>query len=513
MITRERLDLIMDDSFIVALTTCADDKDAAVRRTLAQVAGKHWIWLADPQKPEAIKLLTRLAQDADIKIRRDAVHFGLSTVRDKSEEVVRTLIECALTDRLCADRVAWGLNDHPTAVKLLNEALRGDDPVRAEAAREVYRSIAHYLSESQPAEGADLAGTYAPALRALHEHLGSVYPGFRTKGIDWAKVGQELEPRAAEAKTERDFGLLVEELVARLEDSHAVVIAGTANPPQPNLPRWGPGLFCLIDDRGLPVVFAVEPGSPADKAGITPGRVIISVNGIAADAAIKQWMEQTRKFYGYSSERTLKFDAVRAFLAQPKRGGKVTLKTRSLDGREAVAELPADRLLRGGPKLPVTRPGISENANVSWTTLDGPIGYICIRRIQAGLEGSIDQALTDLGDMKGLIIDMRGNTGGGFDTNTAFVNFDLKETKAAGPERPKYKGQIALLIDERLHQRGRRMDVVVRGEQASQALRLDDGRSIVPQRNLHTHQRPVPRRRAGEGLHRIPRPPDRAPRH
>jgi Tricorn protease C1 domain/PDZ domain len=303
---------------------------------------------AGARTSEAIKLLLDLAREPDITIRRDAVRYGLSTVRDKSEEIVRALIEHALTDRLYADRVAWGLHAHPTAVKLLDEALRGDDPVRAEAAREVYRCIAQYVRDQQPEGASDLAGTFAPAFQSLHEHIGHLYPGFRAKGIDWAKVGRELEPRAARANTERDFGLLVEEIVARLEDSHAIVVAGTANPPQPDLPHWGPGLVCLIDERGLPVVYAVERGSPAEKAGITPGRAIVSVNGVPAEAAMRQWMDRTRTFYGYSSERTLKFDAARAFLAQLKRGDKLTLKTRDLDGREATVELSADRPLRGG---------------------------------------------------------------------------------------------------------------------------------------------------------------------
>jgi C-terminal processing protease CtpA/Prc len=65
------------------------------------------------------------------------------------------------------------------------------------------------------------------------------------------------------------------------------------------------------------------------------------------------------------------------------------------------------------------------------------------------LEGSLDGAVKDLGAMKGLIIDVRGNSGGGFDSVTAVRNFDLSPDNTAEPERPRYKGSIALLVDER----------------------------------------------------------------
>jgi RNA polymerase sigma factor (sigma-70 family) len=451
LIVSERLDLIMDDSFLQVLVACGDLKDTEFRLELAKVAGEFWVWRADPQKPEAIDLLLRLARDPDIEVRRDAVYFGLSTVRDKSEEVVRGLIDCALVDRLCVDRVAWGLNGDETAKKTLDEIEHGDDAARAAAAREIVASLAHYEGGQQPKpeETPELAKTFAPALEALHEHIGQVYPGFRAKGIDWAKVGKELAPRATKVKTVHEFGLLVLELVARMEDSHAVVTAGSASPPQPDLRGWGAGIGCLIDERGLPVVYSIDRGSSAEKRGITLGMTIISVNGASAAETMRTWMEQTRRYYGYSSERTLNYDAARGFLCQATRGAKFSLKTADVDGRERTFELVADRLPRSAPKLPVPRAGINENANISWTKLDGGIGYIYVRRIQAGLEGSLDQALIDFGDIKGLIIDVRGNTGGGFDTSTAFVNFDRSPSKAEKTRRPKYSGPIAILIDER----------------------------------------------------------------
>ncbi len=80
------------------------------------------------------------------------------------------------------------------------------------------------------------------------------------------------------------------------------------------------------------------------------------------------------------------------------------------------------------------RQGIEDGgADVQWVRLEDGIGYLQVRRIRQGLEVSLDQALTALGDIKGLILDVRGNSGGGFDVNTAFRNFDI--APAGAPRR------------------------------------------------------------------------------
>lgn len=300
-----------------------------------------------------------------------------------------------------------------------------------------------------PATGPSTQPSYAAAFDDLYDQLGKMYPNFKMKEIDWKAVGDELRPRAAQVPTQRQFGLLVEELVARLEDSHAIVLPGTVAPPEPDLPEWDPGLACLIDDRDRPVVYVVEPNSPADRAGIKPGMTVVSVNGIAVEDAMQNWMRQTSRYFGYSSQRTLRYDAARGFLRQSDKGAAVALVLEDPDGKRTHVTVPADVGSRYLPRLPVPRENIPDAANVACTTLGNGIGYIYVRRVQNGLEAELDACLRELGPIRGLVIDVRGNSGGGFDPESAVRNFDLSPDDTAEPQRPRYRGPIAILTDER----------------------------------------------------------------
>ena len=77
--------------------------------------------------------------------------------------------------------------------------------------------------------------------------------------------------------------------------------------------------------------------------------------------------------------------------------------------------------------------------------MDNGIGYLHVRRIRDDLIPRLDKAVAELKNARGLIIDVRGNSGGGFDAERAERNFSL--TDRAEPARPRYQGPIALLLD------------------------------------------------------------------
>jgi carboxyl-terminal processing protease len=304
------------------------------------------------------------------------------------------------------------------------------------------------LAKVQPERGRNGEEvTYEEALVALFKELGRDYPCFELKGLDWMAVGQELLPRAKEVETEEQFGLLCLEMVARLEDSHAQLLPGTRQPPWPASPRWDPGFACLVDDRGAPVVYYVDQGGPADEAGVRIGMTVLSIDGKPADEAIEACMRRTAKYAGYSSRRYLRYQATRWFVRQMQRGATVRLEMQDTGGKRHTFNLPATLGVRYLPRLPVPISGVQEAANVSWTMLDDHVGYVYVRRIRADLIERLDRAVADLEDAKGLIVDVRGNSGGGFDSKRSHRNFAPDDPEE--PERPRFRGPVALLVDAR----------------------------------------------------------------
>ena len=289
--------------------------------------------------------------------------------------------------------------------------------------------------------------TYAEAFRELHETLSRRYPNFELKQIDWAAVGRELLPRAERVRDDREFAWLCYELGARLQDSHVFFSKGTIDPPRVPFPEWDPGFACLEDERGRPAVYHVDVNGPAARAGMAVGSVVLGINGRPAERAVREMMTALSRYQGYSSERYLRYHAMRFFHRREQRGADVTLKVLTPAGAERELTLPAELRSRYLPRLPVPTAGMRDSANVSWTRLPNGIGWIHVRRIRNDLIPRLDQAVAELPDVEGLIVDVRGNSGGGFDARRAHVNFtDIMEQD---PERPRFTGPIALLIDER----------------------------------------------------------------
>ncbi len=110
-IMQNQLTPLLDDSFLSAMAAAATDPDRKVRNDVARTAGGRWIWHAQEQNTNAIALMLKLTSDTDREVRYNAVYYGLSVVLDKSEAVVRRLIEMALVDHEnnLYGRIVWGL--------------------------------------------------------------------------------------------------------------------------------------------------------------------------------------------------------------------------------------------------------------------------------------------------------------------------------------------------------------------------------------------------------------------
>jgi C-terminal processing protease CtpA/Prc len=429
---------------------------------ILQWVSSKYIWqkesaqVSGPVRDKAIELIYHASFSPDGLVRYYAVYYGLSILQPKPQHVLDRLATLAMRGEN-ASRVVWGVqqsNQQDEFLKHLEPCLASDNPElrqRAEAIAKQVQEKPGYLFVPQRTEPQDKPtrepNEYEGTFTDLYNVLGKTYPCFELKGIDWQAVGDELLPHAKQVETHEEFGLLSMELVARLEDSHAYLMDGTAQVPAPPLPRWDAGFACLEDDQDRPAVYYVDPCGPADEAGVKVGMVVLTVNGQPVREVIEDAMALCSKYIGYSSDRYLRYDSYRSFPRRGKQGEVVTFEMLAGDGARHQFELPAVLSARYLPRLPVPKAGIPDSAHIAWKMLDDRIGYIYVRRISARLPGLLDKAVGELKDARGLIVDVRGNSGGGFEPREAFVNFGLDGESE--PNRPRYKGPMALLIDSR----------------------------------------------------------------
>lgn len=136
-------------------------------------------------------------------------------------------------------------------------------------------------------------------------------------GVDWRAVGDELRPRARDAANARELRDVVQEMLARLGQSHFGVLPGAGladGGREPVASDDGDGVACTpalmrtvsgdggssASDAGpgfevrflgsVPVVSQVEAGSAADRGGLATGMEIVRI-GEQALAALSRCFE------------------------------------------------------------------------------------------------------------------------------------------------------------------------------------------------------------------------------
>ncbi|MFI6904792.1 S41 family peptidase [Nonomuraea sp. NPDC050394] len=197
------------------------------------------------------------------------------------------------------------------------------------------------------------------------------------RDIDWAAFAQVLGAGDVSA-----LRAAITAMVAGLHDNHARAVRPA---PQPEGEQIGTGIVGLsarqgrqLDPAAKPPLFitGVLPGSPAAKAGIRPGDIIVKANGVPA-------------FVGNTVNQSI----VEAFATNPV---KLTLK-RPTTGRTRTVDL---------KEGPITR----QSPAVTSKTLPGGAVHV---QLPGFFEGAADQVIAKLkGKPKAVVLDLRGNGGG-----------------------------------------------------------------------------------------------------
>jgi carboxyl-terminal processing protease len=292
-------------------------------------------------------------------------------------------------------------------------------------------SIAAFVVADQSTRTADLnRKTFEKVWRTVNEKFYD--PTFL--GVDWKRAHDEYLPVAIKAVTDDEFYKVINEMLGLIKVSH---LQARSDPATEKQSRQTPGVtgLRLRDVDGKVTVFQSLPGLPAANAGILRGYVITAVDGaVPADTKAT-----SRALAGPAGTRV----NVR-YLDGHDRENEVVLTRQALSDTGKIAGLAAYTLFDS-------------------RILDGGIGYIWFSSFVESLNGRLSAAIDSMRDAPGLIIDLRGNSGGDDAVGISLADKLIeKETqlmlvktrngvnrdiKAHGNNRA-YPGKVVLLVDE-----------------------------------------------------------------
>jgi carboxyl-terminal processing protease len=292
-------------------------------------------------------------------------------------------------------------------------------------------------------------------------------------GVDWNAARAKFLPRVEKAKSNDEVRDVIQEMLDQLGISHLMILPGSApsasteNKPnaRPAVDHSGNGATG-IEARALDgkiVVFRVEAGSSAERAGVKPGWIIESIDGEPAiDATV------TSTGAGRHQRDFLLWHHALELLRGPVGDdcelvcdtgvGKKTLKIPRRPEAGEVARL---------GNLPPMFTRVSTN---EFKTAAGQrVGYIRFNLWMIPAIAPIDRFIDEYRNADGIIFDLRGNVGGigGMAMGTAGhlvneraslgkmkmrdneLNFNLfpRAVDTKGHPTNTFQGKIAILID------------------------------------------------------------------
>jgi len=287
-------------------------------------------------------------------------------------------------------------------------------------------------------------------------------------GIDWKKIREIYEPKAMSAKSLKEFHEILNKMVGELKLSHFAVYEQnlddlfkeiqptTAATQTKKLSITGIEIK-IVENK--PVIFKVEEGSNAEKAGLKPGYVIEKINGKTVEDLFKKVDEYLAQIHSTNNLRKMYLENVINALTKGEPETKLELTVIDETNKPKTAII--ERYLKDIEfSQPVgyfpPQPVIFESKR-----LEDNIGYIRFNIWTIPQMQNLRNAIKNLSDTKGIIFDLRGNAGGisGIALGLAGLLTDKKISlgKMKGrnnelefivyPQMEPYLGKVIILID------------------------------------------------------------------
>jgi carboxyl-terminal processing protease len=288
------------------------------------------------------------------------------------------------------------------------------------------------------------------------EHIETNFYDETFGGRDWEAIGKEYRDKAINARTEREFYVTLNEMLFRLKVSHIGVV------PHEH-PEWvgAPATFAngevgldvrVVDDR---MVVVRRRTKLNDAPGVQPGTVITKLNGLTLEDFMAEVMEPpvpaipSRMLVTERAGRELFRDA----------GESVEITYLDEDGAEATAR-PTAFARDGAVEMMEGLPPVY--LDFERRVLDDAVGYIRFNSFHRDLTDRILSAIEEFHDLPGLVIDIRGNSGGDFQVRRAiaeqliverarvwqYVNRFGTDDIVLEPAPGAYRGEVVFVVDE-----------------------------------------------------------------
>lgn len=274
------------------------------------------------------------------------------------------------------------------------------------------------LIEAEDAELDDFSDlSFVEAFDAMIDLLRREYAFTEYKGIDWQALADEYRPRIEQAERDDDlraFRLALADLALSIPDGH---VSGPIDPQDfQEQALGGVGLALRELDDGRVIISYLQPGGPADQAGITTGAEILAVNGVPiADA-----LTETRIWSSVSTPHNRRLEQLTYVVRFPI-DTRVTLDYRNpeatgADTVQLTAVFDTDSLSRSGYQ--VTGESLTPGEMpVEYVIRSDGFAYVKIYGFTDNLPLTVSlwerfiEVITAQGVL-GVVVDMRENGGG-----------------------------------------------------------------------------------------------------
>lgn len=209
---------------------------------------------------------------------------------------------------------------------------------------------------------------YSDAFEAVWNDVNQNFYDPSFLGVDWAETGARYRVRLATVHNDDDFTKLIDQMLRELPTSHLHFRVSVASKTMTPSTRIG-----VLTDKidGDNVVVSVEPTSDAAVQGVRPGDVVLtSLNDLHGS-----WGSTASVTVKHCNQQTEKLSILREPFGWPFDRPSVQWKI--------VARLPHETF-----------------------------GYLRITHFEDDVAPLVDQAMQEMASSKGMIIDLRNNTGG-----------------------------------------------------------------------------------------------------